>query len=115
MHIVGFPMQRLNFYFFFRKGAATKRELHHVLTVFQRSDLYKKLRDQLGSPNVASVLSGFERLTEEHCPDIVSELRGFAEGAGVDYKEVSPCTMLHLRQLVILPLCLHSLGLAITP
>ena len=112
MQNFGFLMQRLNYFYIFRKGAATKREVHHVLTVFQRSDLYKKLRDQLGSPNVASVLSGFERLTEEHCHDIESELRGLAEGAGVDYQEVSPCTM--IRQLVILPLCLHSLGLAIT-
>ena len=78
--------------------------MQHILGVFQESEIYKKLRQHfgstdvstdvtgrqhLGSTDVSAAVTGFEKLTEQYCPDVVSELRGVAEGAGVDYREVS--------------------------
>lgn len=69
-------------------GCATRKEVSHILEAFHKSTLYRKLQEYLCSTEGSDVLAGFEKSVEDNCANIVTELRGVADGAGVDYKEL---------------------------
>ena len=68
-----------------------KKEAFCILDIFQKSKLYVKLQEFLDTSEGSELLTTFERVTEEHCADIVSELHGIADGADLDYREVCCC------------------------
>ena len=70
------------------QGTAARKEVNHVLDVFHRSVLYNNLQNFLKTAKGTKVLDEFQQVTEIHCADIVSELRGLADGANVDYMQV---------------------------
>ena len=71
------------------QGSTTSREVSHILKVFQKTKLYAKLQKYLDTEEGSALLESFEKITREHCGDIVSELQGVADGGCVDYREVS--------------------------
>ena len=75
------------------QGTIAKKEVNHVLGVFKRSELYRKLRDYLETEKGGQVLADFQQATAKHCSNIVSELRGLADGANVKYIDVSCCRL----------------------
>ena len=91
------------------QGSGAKGEIAKTLDHFKNTRLYKELKDFLQTPKGADVLAKFEQAAETYCEDIVSELQGVADGAGVTYRDVTArnhsdaCIETHYRSFRKIP------------
>ena len=73
---------------FFFQGKATSESVRKILEEFENSEIYKKIVQYITTPEGADLLQTFENTIKAHCGDYLEELKGIADGAKVDLKNV---------------------------
>lgn len=69
-------------------GKKTESSVKKILNDFKSSELFKKIDEYTNTPEGAQVLKLFKETVLTYCRDYLEELKGVANGAGVDYNDL---------------------------